>query len=287
MSRALPFSARAIAGWVLAFAAGAGLSWGLAARSTASSTGDAAPSTALPLTPAEHALLTQAGSLDTWMDEEILFREGLRRGFAWDDLIVRRQLQRRARLALLEDAAPAATDDASLDAYRQAHTDRYQAPARRAFEHVYLSRSRHGAALDTDAARVGEQLAARPEAYAELGDAFAGGATRRAQTPAEVIADFGGAFEQALATFPIGSWQGPVMTPLGAHWVRVTAVEPARPLQLDEARAALRADVVAEHERLTLQAELARLRSTYRVVIDSRAVSAQFKPQDAHGDHHD
>lgn len=267
-----------------AFVAGIGTAVGLAPAFAPPITTQSEP-TPIPITPAEHEALTKADATERWLDEEILFREGLRRGFAMDDLIVRRQLQRRTRLALLEAEPAAPVDDTRLQAYLDAHAERYQASTRRGFDQVFLSRSTHGAQLDAQAARIGERLRAQPERYATLGDAFAGGSTRMAASEAEIVADFGGAFVQALAALPVGEWRGPIATPLGAHWVRITRIEPARTLSLTEARHAVRADFEAEDERQRLRRALDALRGGYRVVVDAAAVRAEFKSQDDHGDH--
>ncbi|HKY92590.1 MAG TPA: peptidylprolyl isomerase, partial [Nevskiaceae bacterium] len=227
--------ARTLAIATAAFLAGVALTLGLAPAFAP--TPSATPFddlTRIAITPAERQALDQAKATDRWLDDEILFREGLRRGFAFDDLIVRRELHRRTRMALLEAAPPAPTDDAALGAFLAAHADRYQAPVRRSFDHVFLGKGAHGRRLDADAAAVGERLRARPDAFAALGDAFPGGSTRVSVTDVEVEADFGGAFTRALANVPAGTWTGPIASPLGAHWVRVTQVEPARALGLAE-----------------------------------------------------
>lgn len=240
--------------------------------------------TRIPIGTADRRALEQAQATDRWLDDEILFREGLRRGYAFDDLIVRRELQRRTRMALLEAAPAAPTDDTALSAYLAAHADRYQAPARRSFDHVFLGKGAHGARLDADAARVGERLREQPEAFDALGDAFPGGTTRRLVTAADIEADFGGAFTRALATAPTGTWTGPIASPLGAHWVRVTQVEPAQPLALAQVRTRVRADLATDHEARALRTALDGLRGTYRVVEDATTVQPALTSTEAHGD---
>jgi len=260
-----------IAAWCLAsFFAGGVLTLRLASA-FAPSAASAAPE-AIPITPAQHQALAARHELDRWLDDELLFREGLRRGFALDDLIVRRELQRRSRAALLAEQAPPPPDDAALQAFMVQHADQYRAPPRYSFTQVYLSRSAHGERLDADAQALGAKLAADPEHYQKLGDPFLNGPVRQAVTANQVVAEFGLAFARSLAALPPGQWQGPVASPLGAHWVRLERIEPGRPMSLDQARVRVRADYLDEQQRQALRLALNSLRGRYRVVDDAKAV---------------
>lgn len=257
--------------WCLAsFFAGGVLTLRLASAFAPSATGAAAE--LIPITPAQHQALEARHELDRWLDDELLFREGLRRGFALDDLIVRRELQRRTRAALLTEQAPPPPDDAALRTYMAQHAGQYQAPPRYSFAQVYLSRSAHGERLDADAQALGARLAADPAHYHKLGDPFLNGPVRQAVTANQVVAEFGLAFARSLAALPPGQWQGPVASPLGAHWVRLERIEPGRPLSLDEARLRVRADYLDEQQRQALRQALDGLRGRYRVVDDAKAV---------------
>ena len=107
---------------VAAFLAGALAALGLAhafARAVHAAPADAALDV-IRITPAQHHALDAAHATDRWLDDEILFREALRRGAVYDDLIVRRELQRRARVALLEEKPLPTPDDAALQAHARA-----------------------------------------------------------------------------------------------------------------------------------------------------------------------
>ncbi|MDI3258541.1 MAG: peptidylprolyl isomerase [Sinobacteraceae bacterium] len=264
---------------VAAFLAGALAALGLAhafARAVHAAPADAALDV-IRITPAQHRALDAAHATDRWLDDEILFREALRRGAVYDDLIVRRELQRRARAALLEEKPLPRPDDAALQAYLDAHADRYQAPARWSFQQVYLSRARHGARLDADAQALGAKLNAVPESelvLGELGDPFPAGSDFSELTAVQVEADFGATVARALAQCAIGRWCGPVISPLGAHWLRVTRTAPARTLRLDEVRARLRSDLLDQERQQALRQSLDALRSRYRIVDDPAAPRA-------------
>jgi hypothetical protein len=196
-------------------------------------------------------------------DSDLLFREALRRGYVMDDLIVRRELQRRMLDALWQEHPQAEPDDAALAAFQAAHAGDYRAPARYSFDQVYLSRGAHGGQLQTTADEIKNRLHDHADDFAALGDPFPRGKQLQALAPAQIEAVFGLALAQAIPGLPEGSWQGPLASPLGLHFVRVTAVTPARELSLTEARPRLRVDYHEAQKNRVLRAELARLRKKY------------------------
>jgi hypothetical protein len=157
------------------------------------------------------------------------------------------------------------------------HADQYLAPPRYSFTQVYLSRGAHGERLDADAQALGAKLAADPGHYAGLGDPFLNGPARRAVTANQVVAEFGLAFARSLAALPPGQWQGPVQSPLGAHWVRLERIEPGRPLGLDAVRARVRADYLDAQQHQALRLALDGLRRHYKVVDDPGAAQPQLR----------
>jgi len=269
-----------IAGYCIAsFLAGTALTLKLA-QARMPMTEDSASSTVIAITPAQHQALEARHEMDRWLDDELLFREGLRRGYALDDLIVRRELQRRAREALLAEHPPQAPSDAALQVYLEQHAERYQAPARYTFEQVYLSRGAHGVQLEADALALGAKLRAKPEGFTGLGDPFPNGARRVAVSAAQIVSEFGLAFAQGVTQLPADGWHGPLASALGAHWVRLERIEPGRPLALAEIRARVATDYAESEKQEALRLALAALRGRYRVVDDPSAVSVTRRVTD-------
>lgn len=196
-------------------------------------------------------------------DADILFLEALRRGYALDDLVVRRELVRRMRDTLVQEHPVPTPDDAALGAWLTQHADRYRAPARYSFDQVYLSRGRHGASLPGVAASVAAKLRAAPADFRQLGDPFPRGGHVDRFNRAQIEANFGRAVAQAVASMPTQQWQGPVQSPLGLHFIRVTAVEAARTLTLDEARARVRIDAQQAQQQQLVRETLLRLRADF------------------------
>ncbi len=241
----------------------------------------------IAIMPALHAALDAAGETARWLDDEVLVREALARGYALDDQIIRRQLQRRLRAALLAEAPPPPVDDTALAGWLADHAERYQAQPRWSFEQVYLSRATHGEALDAAAVAIGMQLAAQPDSAAALGDPFPQGRRFEQVSSAQVEAAFGAPLLQRLAACAPQRWCGPASTALGAHWLRLLAAEPARTLTLEEARSHLRADVEDDRQQQALRLALDRLRGDWQLIDDPAGLRLQAlaePPTHEHGD---
>jgi hypothetical protein len=200
-----------------------------------------------------------------WIDDEILFREALKRGYALDDLIVRHQLQQRMRRSVNAEFSKVDPGDDALEAFRKQHAMQYLAQARWSFEQVYLSRSAHVSNMDATIQSIAAQLH-KGQSAAGLGDPFLSGNVVTDQPDAVIERDFGGIFVKALATLPSQGWQGPVTSGLGQHFIRITAHTPARELTLAEIRPRLLIDWREDQNHQALENMLAPLRPQYHVV---------------------
>ena len=204
-----------------------------------------------------------AAAKATLSDADLLFYEGIRRGYVMDDLIVRRELVRRVSDAITQEHPQAEPSDAELTEWLNQHADRYQAAPRYSFDQVYLSRGAHGAGMDRAATAVQAQLRDHPEAFAAIGDPFPHGHHFERLTPMQIEAIFGHDLAQGIPALAPGHWQGPLQSPLGVHFVRVTGVEPGRTLTLAEARPRLRIDDLLYKRQQTLRAALLQLRKDF------------------------
>ncbi len=206
------------------------------------------------------------GELDGFVREEVLYREALALGLERGDTIVRRRLvQKMESLAedLSDDGAPT---DAELTAWLRAHADRYAAPGRVSFRHVFFDRGRRGARLDADAR---DALASLRNGAAAAGDPFALGATFTDADDARVARDFGEDFARSLTALPAdGRWQGPVASPFGAHLVAVSARTPGELPPLDRVRERVAADLAEARREEGGRSTWRALARGYRVRVE-------------------
>jgi len=203
--------------------------------------------------------------IESYIRDEVLYREGVKLGLDRDDIVVKRRVRQKVELIAEEDASTRTPTDADLSAYVAANPARFVQPAILTFEQVFLGPSTSGPAVVviSQALRNGTD----PEAL--------GKPTllplRMTRTPADLVArDFGDAFAAALEKAPVGEWAGPIDSSFGAHYVRVVDRTPAAAPQL----AAVRDQVVREWENERRQRArtdaYAKMRGEYEVSIEAK-----------------
>ena len=206
-----------------------------------------------------------AGIIQDRIDEELLAREALRLGLDRDDMIVRRRLAQKMGFAS-DDAQAAEPSEAELRAYYAKTAGKYAAPPHVAFRQVFFSGDRPNGGAQKAAAQALER-AEEGGREDPTGDPFVFPLTYDDANLPDLTRDYGEAFVKLLATAPVGSWQGPVVSPYGWHLVKVTARRPGQASAYEAVREQVRDAYVAERRDAARAAFLRRLRQRYRVVV--------------------
>jgi hypothetical protein len=224
--------------------------------------------TGTPPTTEEEAALIQR-----YVDDEVLYREALALGLDRGDIIVRRRLVQKMEF-LNEDLEPIPEPSAAeLQAYAEAHPERYAAPARVALTHVFLSTDRRGQDAERGAAALRAQLLAGADP-AGLGDPFLRGREFPLRTERELAAIFGAPFAARVISEPVGTWSEPLRSSYGVHLVRVTGRQAAHPPDLADIGEAARRDWREERRARANRAALARLRERYEIQFEDSGKTA-------------
>jgi hypothetical protein len=203
--------------------------------------------------------------IDSWLREEIFYREGLMMGLDRDDPVVRHRIAQKIEF-IVDGAAPEVPTVAQLQSWLDAHADTYAVETTYSLRQVYFDPARHGDALD--------QTITAARAALRQGNVDAGDATMLPATLAapagEIRRIFGSGFEAALRTLPVGGWQGPVLSGFGVHLVELRSREPGRKARLTEVRDAVERDLLHARAQEMSSAFYERLKAGYDVRIDAR-----------------
>jgi len=216
-----------------------------------------------PPTPAE-----LDGLVQSYVRDEVLYREGLALGLDRDDSVIRSRI--RLKMEVLGDGPESVVSDADLQAWLDANADRYAAPARYDLEQVFFDPARRGARLtvDIDAALRELEAAADPTLF---GDPTLLPPDFRAVTRMDVASQLGEELAAALADAPLDRWFGPVSSGYGAHLVRVRLREPPKAATLADVRDAVERDVQYARAQAANDALYERLRARYTVRVEEPA----------------
>jgi peptidyl-prolyl cis-trans isomerase C len=198
-----------------------------------------------------------------YIRSEVLAREAVSLGLAADDAVVRNRLIQKMEFLLQDTSAIAQPSEAEMEAYLAAHADTYRAPERIVFRQVYFSPSLRGDHADGDAGGV---LASLSSGKADPpGDPFMLANDPIPRSREEIEKDFGARFASAVLALPLGTWQGPIHSALGAHLVKVEQRLPARVPALAEVRNRVHDDLMADRFQAASDAAYARVRAHYTV----------------------
>jgi hypothetical protein len=208
--------------------------------------------------------------IESYVRDEILYREGVTLGLDRDDIVVKRRVRQKVEVMMEEAAATGPPTDADLSAYLEANNARFIQPAILTFEQVFLGPTTSGPTV--------------VNAVAVMRKALRGGADprelgtpsllpqRMTQTPADLVArDFGASFAAVLQSVPVGEWVGPIDSSFGAHYVRVSNRMPAVTPRLADVHDQVVREWENERRQRARSDAYARMRRAYDVTIETRS----------------
>ncbi|MGL4542188.1 MAG: peptidyl-prolyl cis-trans isomerase [Polymorphobacter sp.] len=207
-----------------------------------------------------------AGLVDSYVRDEILYREGLAMGLGRDDAVIKRRIRQKLDLILEEEAAGATPTDAERQGFMNANPAGFVQPAVVSFDQLLFDPAKSS-----------------PEAVAAARAALAKGASPatfgvpsllppavNAASLDVVARDFGAQFAGQLAALPVGQWTGPVASGFGVHLVRLTARTPPQLPALADVRAAVARDWESARRARTREASYAKMRADYDILIEAQ-----------------
>jgi hypothetical protein len=202
--------------------------------------------------------------IETYVREEIFYREGLALGLDQDDPLIKRRVRQKFEVMAEESEAAEPPTDAQLNDWLKAHADRYANPAIVTFEQILVDPAAHGGSSRAAVLAARKALASGVDP-AEIG-------TGRMLPPRFdlfpidlVERDLGSGFAKALPTLRSGEWEGPVRSGYGLHLVKLDKLLPGRMPHLDEVRRAVTRDWEADRRKRAADGYYRRLRDGYRI----------------------
>ena len=224
-----------------------------------------------------------AGLIEDYIREEVLYREAVAMGLDRDDTIVRRRLRQKLEFLTEETAETAPPSDAELQTFLQQQPDAFRVEPRLAFQHVYVSRDRHGDATDAAARQLLGQLstgAAAPD-IAALGDPFLLPPEFALSSRSDIARLFGDAFATQLQDLEPGHWAGPIESAYGLHLVFVRERMDGRVPALAEVRQAVQREWLAARRKAVNEQFYQHLRARYTVVVEQPQAASNHVPTGA------
>jgi hypothetical protein len=154
-----------------------------------------------------------------WLDNEVLYREGLALQVDKGDPAIRERVIFKALSVVDSNVKLPPVDDQVLRAWFEAHRAKYDEPARFDFEE---------AALSGDASESSVRAFVKALSSGLPGDAKAGLRVFKGRPHANLVESYGPEFAKTLEAAPLGLWQA-LQTKDGFRAVRLNALTPPKP----------------------------------------------------------
>ncbi len=211
--------------------------------------------------------------VDSYIHDEILYREGESLGLGRDDVVIKRRIRQKLDVMAEEEIARDAPTDAELEAYLKAHPSAFERPATLSFEQILFAATGSDADVDRALRSARGALAhgARPD---KLGQPTMLPEHVEDVALDQVARDFGEQFAKQLGTMPLKEWTGPVASSFGLHLVRINARKAADLPALEAVRPQVLREWENEQRKRALDASYRKLRQNYKVEIDAKLPEA-------------
>ncbi|MEO5728290.1 MAG: peptidylprolyl isomerase [Byssovorax sp.] len=197
-----------------------------------------------------------------WIDDEVLYREGLARGLERDDPRVRERIATKMGMVLRAQIIVPESTDAELRAWFEAHAERWAKEELIDFTQVFVQGD------DAPAQVRARELLAQLTAGADpngLGDSFSGGRRYRRRKIDDLASSFGDEFVAHLSEQAPGTWVQR-RSRSGLHLVRVDRRTSAQGPDFASVMAEVREDWRTARRGQGVDEAMAKLRARWEIV---------------------
>jgi peptidyl-prolyl cis-trans isomerase C len=208
------------------------------------------------------------GLVESFIRQEVLYREGLTMGLDKDDTIVKRRMAQKMEF-LSEDTASAhepSTDE--LKIWYSKNSQKFALADRATFRHLFFGFDRRGQKAQTDALVGLTKIASKSEDNPlgkELADPFMFQDYYGDRAPDQLAKEFGPAFAIALFKLKPKMWQGPIESGYGWHLVWIESITPGRVPAFEEVEPDVKTAWLAEQKAIEWEKAYAKMRAKYEV----------------------
>jgi len=210
------------------------------------------------------------GLINSYVREEIFYREAMALGLDKDDLVIRRRMNLKLEMMSDDLAGVAIPSDDDLLQFLQTHPEGFRKEPQVAFRHIFLNLKKRGEDAFERADRLLAELAdkdSKPDPDT-LGDSLMLPISFDLTTVSEISRLFGKSFGRELIAVEPGKWTGPLRSGYGLHLVLVTDKIDGRLPELAEIRDVVEREWLAVRKKELKDSIYNRLRKKYTVVFE-------------------
>ncbi len=196
-----------------------------------------------------------------WLDNEVLYREGLALGVDQGDSAIRERVIFKALNVVETTVQLPAFDEKTLRDWFESRRDKYDEPARYDFQEAVLTGENTEAAVRSFVAELNRSSS---------GDAQAGLRVFTGRPHANLVQSYGEEFAKILEDLPPGEWHA-LKTREGWRAMRLDAITPARPASFEAMRGVVQQDWIDATMAAERTAAVRNLAKKYKIRFVSEA----------------
>ena len=210
-------------------------------------------------------------AVDSYVRNEILYREALSRGMDREDPRVRMALIQKMEMMAAGKADTQSVSEEDLIAFYALRKDQYKIPAKLSLKQIFF-KQQNGAEEQAKALLVQISKQDPPETeLSKLGDATMLEQVLAEVSATEVEAKFGAEFTAEVLSLPAEQWSGPVRSGYGLHLVKVFDRQAGTTPELAAVRDKVEYDLLYETRMASQEQGYQELAGKYQVLISEGA----------------
>lgn len=206
------------------------------------------------------------GLIESFVRDEITYREALAAGLDREDNVIRRRLRLKMEFIYEDIAAQSDPTEDELLAFMEQNAEAYRIEPRIGFRQVFVNSDSRGESAEAEARAILDRLndGGDPDT---VGDPFLLGTHFYPAVVSEVAKQFGPDFTAALRDLTPGQWAGPLHSGFGWHLVRVEERRDGWVPRLEDIRDVVERDWARTRQQEIRDTAYARFRERYQVEV--------------------
>lgn len=211
--------------------------------------------------------------IQNYIQDEVLYREALKLGLDQNDFVIKRRIIQKIEFILDDfDETTAVIEADSLIQYFNQHKDRYFQPAQFTFTHIFFKNNDGKNALKraNEFMKNPENQKLSSSESLKYGDRFLYHRNYAERTLSFLESQFGKNFTEKLAQIGAdeNSWQGPIESEHGQHWVKLTNKSTEVIPPFSEIKNTVKSDYMGDLKKQHKKAQIQKLIDEYEVEVN-------------------
>lgn len=210
------------------------------------------------------------GLTESFVRDEVLYREAMALGLDRDDPVIRRRLKQKLEFMSDDLASIISPSDEQLIQFMAEYPQLFRRDPLIAFRHIYLKVDQNSDAVLNNASLLLEKLSSSENTSNPdtLGDSLMLPKSFKLSPISDIARLFGESFSTEILKIMPGNWTGPVWSGYGLHLVKVSEIIDGRQPELDEVRDVAEREWLNKQKNALRESLYSKLREKYMIEFE-------------------